>query len=113
MHAMPIRRNLEVSDEVLDGPRSLVVEQAANRLHATKALLLTLFGQELCSANNTVRPRLNAPPPAPRAPSFAAGVRDDSTVPFSVSATPAPGPVTPVVLRLPSAVNPQPRAPHP
>lgn len=43
MHAMPIRRNLEVTDEVLDGPRSLVVEQAANRLHATKALLLTLF----------------------------------------------------------------------
>jgi N-acetylornithine carbamoyltransferase len=45
MHAMPIRRNVEVSDEVLDGPRSLVIEQAANRLHASKALLLNLFGQ--------------------------------------------------------------------
>jgi N-acetylornithine carbamoyltransferase len=40
MHAMPVRRNLEVSDEVLDGPRSLVYEQAANRLHSQQALLL-------------------------------------------------------------------------
>ena len=39
MHAMPVRRNLEVSDEVLDGERSLVYEQAANRLHTQKALL--------------------------------------------------------------------------
>lgn len=43
MHAMPIRRNLEVSDGVLDGPRSLVYEQAANRLHSQKALLTTLL----------------------------------------------------------------------
>lgn len=43
MHAMPIRRNVEVTDEVLDGPRSLVYEQAANRLHSQKALLLTLL----------------------------------------------------------------------
>jgi N-acetylornithine carbamoyltransferase len=41
MHAMPVRRNLEVSDEVLDGPRSLVYRQAENRLHSQKALLLT------------------------------------------------------------------------
>jgi N-acetylornithine carbamoyltransferase len=39
MHAMPVRRNLEVSDEVLDGPRSLVYQQAENRLHSQKALL--------------------------------------------------------------------------
>jgi len=39
MHAMPVRRNLEVSDEVLDGPRSLVYRQAENRLHSQKALL--------------------------------------------------------------------------
>jgi ornithine carbamoyltransferase len=43
LHAMPVRRNMEASDEVLDGPRSLVVEQAANRLHATKAVLLKLI----------------------------------------------------------------------
>jgi len=43
MHAMPVRRNLEVSDEVLDGPRSLVYAQAANRLHSQKALLTMLM----------------------------------------------------------------------
>ncbi len=39
MHAMPVRRNLEVADSVLDGERSLVYPQAANRLHSEKALL--------------------------------------------------------------------------
>ena len=43
MHAMPVRRNLEVTDEVLDGPRSLVYAQAANRLHSQKALLTMLM----------------------------------------------------------------------
>jgi N-acetylornithine carbamoyltransferase len=43
MHAMPVRRNVEASDEVLDGPRSLLVQQAANRLHSQKALLLHLL----------------------------------------------------------------------
>jgi N-acetylornithine carbamoyltransferase len=42
MHAMPVRRNLEVTDEVLDGPRSIVYEQAENRLHTQKALLAML-----------------------------------------------------------------------
>lgn len=42
MHAMPVRRNLEVTDEVLDGPRSLIYEQAENRLHTQKAVLLKL-----------------------------------------------------------------------
>lgn len=43
MHAMPVRRNLEVTDEVLDGPRSSIYEQAENRLHSQKALLVTLL----------------------------------------------------------------------
>jgi N-acetylornithine carbamoyltransferase len=43
MHAMPVRRNLEVTDEVLDGARSLLVQQAENRLHSQKALLLQLL----------------------------------------------------------------------
>ena len=43
MHAMPVRRNVEVTDEVLDGARSLVYEQAENRLHSQKALLVTLL----------------------------------------------------------------------
>lgn len=45
MHAMPIRRNIEVTDEVLDGPRSLVYQQAENRLHTQKALLLHLLSR--------------------------------------------------------------------
>jgi N-acetylornithine carbamoyltransferase len=43
MHAMPVRRNLEVSDEVLDGPRSLVYAQAQNRLHSQMALFSELM----------------------------------------------------------------------
>ncbi|MAE28925.1 MAG: N-acetylornithine carbamoyltransferase [Planctomycetota bacterium] len=44
MHAMPVRRNLEASDEVLDGPRSLLYDQAENRLHTQQALLANLLG---------------------------------------------------------------------
>jgi ornithine carbamoyltransferase len=43
MHAMPVRRNVEVTDEVLDGPRSLLYEQAANRLTSQMALLVSLL----------------------------------------------------------------------
>ena len=45
MHAMPVRRNVEVTDEVIDGPRSLLYEQAANRLHSQMALLAQLLRQ--------------------------------------------------------------------
>ncbi|MEX1026358.1 MAG: N-acetylornithine carbamoyltransferase [Planctomycetota bacterium] len=44
MHAMPVRRNVEATDEVLDGPRSLMYVQAENRLHSQKALLARLLG---------------------------------------------------------------------
>ena len=44
MHCLPARRNAEVTDEVLDGPQSIVFYQAENRLHAEKALLLLLLG---------------------------------------------------------------------
>ncbi len=43
MHPMPVRRNLEVTDEVLDGPRSLLYAQAGNRLHTQKGLLSLLL----------------------------------------------------------------------
>jgi N-acetylornithine carbamoyltransferase len=39
MHCLPVRRNVVVADEVLDGPRSLVLEQAAARLDVQKATL--------------------------------------------------------------------------
>lgn len=39
MHCLPVRRNVIVADEVLDGPRSLVLEQARNRVFAAQAVV--------------------------------------------------------------------------
>ncbi len=39
MHCLPVRRNVELSDEILDGPNSLVVQEAANRVWAAQAVL--------------------------------------------------------------------------
>jgi len=44
MHCLPARRNVVVTDGVLDGQHSVVVQQAGNRLHAQKALLAGIFG---------------------------------------------------------------------
>jgi ornithine carbamoyltransferase len=44
MHCLPAHRNAEVTDAVLDGPQSAVFDQAENRMHAQKALLLLLLG---------------------------------------------------------------------
>lgn len=46
MHCLPVRRNVVVSDAVLDGSRSRVVPQAGNRLHVQKAILMELLGKE-------------------------------------------------------------------
>lgn len=44
MHCLPAHRNHELTDDVADGPQSVIFPQAHNRLHAQKAILARLFG---------------------------------------------------------------------
>ena len=43
LHCLPVRRNVELSDEILDGPNSLVTQEAANRVWAAQAVLSTIL----------------------------------------------------------------------
>lgn len=46
MHCLPAHRGEEVTDDVIDGPQSVVVQQAGNRMHVQKGVLAWLLGQQ-------------------------------------------------------------------
>lgn len=45
LHCLPARRGEEITDEVIEGPQSIVFDQAENRLHIQKAIVLKLMGK--------------------------------------------------------------------
>jgi N-succinyl-L-ornithine transcarbamylase len=46
MHCLPVRRNVIVSDQVIDSPNSLVIQQAANRVISIQTVLSMLLEQK-------------------------------------------------------------------
>ncbi|HHY29808.1 MAG TPA: ornithine carbamoyltransferase, partial [Syntrophaceticus sp.] len=44
LHCLPAHRGEEITDEVIDGPHSVVFDEAENRLHAHKAIMALLIG---------------------------------------------------------------------
>jgi N-acetylornithine carbamoyltransferase len=51
MHCLPVRRNVIVTDAVIDSARSVVIDEAENRLHVQKAIMTSLMGSEVLAAD--------------------------------------------------------------
>jgi N-acetylornithine carbamoyltransferase len=64
MHCLPVRRNVVVADEVLDGKSSVVIDQAENRLHAQTAMLEAIFSS-LPRERTRTSPRTESDPQSP------------------------------------------------
>jgi ornithine carbamoyltransferase len=58
MHCLPAHRGEEVTDEVLDSERSIVFQQAGNRMHAQKALLMWLLGDKKKGRSRALRAKV-------------------------------------------------------
>ncbi len=57
MHCLPAHRGLEITDDVMDGTHSVVFDQAENRMHAQKAIVAALMGNQKKSKKTKVKKR--------------------------------------------------------